>query len=351
MQFPKLTPEEREQRLLPPRHKVRMVLDTDTYNEVDDQFALSYALMSPEKLDLEAVYAAPFSGAFFTNLLQTDSVTVPMTSELSEGLEQSYQEILKIFSLLGKSSEGKVFHGSAQYLKDSETPVESEAARDLVKRAMASDDLLYVVSIGEITNIASAILMEPEIIKKIVVVWLGGHPVYWPHTVEFNIGQDPIASQIILNCGVPLVLIPCMTVASSLTTTASELREYLMGKSRIGSYLSDIVISQLSPQNASNMLNLFRLTYLKGADDYPDDPQDAPSFSAMAPSRIVWDISTIGYMVNPLWCPSTLVPTPVLTDDLKWQRGEGRHLMRMCNFVYRDGVFGDMFAKLALAPK
>ncbi len=351
MEFPKLTQEERKQRLLPPRHKVRMVLDTDTYNEVDDQFALSYALMSPEKLEVEAVYAAPFSGAFFTKLLQTDSVTVPMTSELSEGLEQSYQEIIKIFSLLGKSSEGKAFHGSAQYLKDSETPVESEAARDLVKRAMASDDILYVVSIGEITNIASAILMEPEIIKKIVVVWLGGHPLYWPHTVEFNIGQDPIASQIILNCGVPLVLIPCMTVASSLTTTASELRECLMGKSKIGSYLSDIVISQLSPEHASNMLNLFRLTYLKGADDYPDSPKEASPLSAMAPSRIVWDISTIGYMVNPLWCPSSLVPTPVLTDDLKWKPAEGRHLMRMCNFVYRDGVFGDMFAKLALAPK
>jgi len=37
-----------------------MVLDTDTYNEVDDQFAVVYALRSPERLRVEALYAAPF---------------------------------------------------------------------------------------------------------------------------------------------------------------------------------------------------------------------------------------------------------------------------------------------------
>ncbi|OCN00979.1 hypothetical protein A7X67_18505 [Clostridium sp. W14A] len=351
MTFPKLSKEEMTARLAPPSGKIRMVLDTDTYNEVDDQFALSYALMSPEKLSVEAVYAAPFSGTFFARLLNKDDVTVPMTFDLAEGLEQSYQEIIKIFGMLDQSPEGKVFRGSSEYMKNPDQPVYSDAARDLVKRAMASDDILYVVAIGEITNIASAILMEPEIIKKIIIVWLGGHPLYWPHTVEFNIGQDPIASQIIFNSGVPLVLVPCMAVASNLTTTAAELRENLMGKSRIGSYLSDIVIRQLSPQNAANMLNLFRLTYLKGTDDYRQSTEEGVPFGAMSPSRIIWDISTIGYMINPLWCPSTLVPSPILTDDLRWEMDPCRHLMRICNFVYRDGVFGDMFAKLSKAPK
>lgn len=351
MIFPKLTNEELTARLAPPKGRAKMVLDTDTYNEVDDQFALSYALMSPEKLDVEAVYAAPFSGTFFARFLSSSDVTVPMTFDLSEGLEQSYQEILKIFGMLEKPAQGRVFRGSASYLTSPDKPVESDAARDLVRRAMASEDILYVVSIGEITNIASAILMEPEIIKKIVIVWLGGHPLYWPHTVEFNMGQDPIASRIIFDSGVPLVLVPCMTVASNLTTTAAELRENLMGKSRIATYLSQIVISQLSPEKAENMLGLFRLTYLKGADDYGDVPKEAASFGGMAPSRIIWDISTIGYMVNPLWCPSTLVPAPVLTDDLKWKLEPDRHLMRVCNFVYRDGIFGDMFKKLCEAPK
>ena len=60
MIFPKLSTEFLIRRLEPPTGKVRMVLDTDTYNEVDDQFALAYALRSEDRIDLEAVYAAPF---------------------------------------------------------------------------------------------------------------------------------------------------------------------------------------------------------------------------------------------------------------------------------------------------
>ena len=353
MEFPVITEEERRRLLAPPSGKVEMVLDTDTYNEVDDQFALAYALMSPEKLDLKAVYAAPFSSEFFDRQLKSkkERVTVPMTSDLKEGLELSYKEIIKIFNMLDRSPDGRVFRGSAEYMKEKGVPVESDAARDLVKRAMESEDILYVVAIGEITNIASAILMEPEIIRKIVVVWLSGQPMYWPHTLEFNMGQDVLASQLIFDCGVPLVLMPCMTVASHLTTTAAELKERLMGRSRIGTYLSDIVISQLSPQAADNMLSLFRLTYLQEADDYPDYPLDDTGFQAMAPSRIIWVISTIGYMVNPRWCPSLLVPAPRLTDDVRWEHDPRRHKIRVCNFVYRDGIFGDMFEKLGKAPK
>ena len=348
MMFPVISEEERVRRLMPPKGKVRVVLDTDTYNEVDDQFALAYALMSPEKMEVEAVYAAPFSSIFFSNLLNTDGVSIPMESDMEKGLELSFKEIHKIFDMLGQPKENRIFRGSASYMKEAGVPVERDAAKDLVKRAMAADDVLYVLAIGAITNVASAILMEPEIIKKIVVVWLSGQPMDWPHAVEFNLGQDVLASQTILDSGVPLVYVPCMTVASHLTTTEAELNAKLKGPSTIGTYLSDIVISQLSPEAAHNMLSLFRDTYLAGVDDYGKEQEDVP-FIAMAPSRIIWDISVIGYMNNPHWCPSTLVPTPYFTPELKWRQDETRHKMRLVNFVYRDGIFGDMFHKLSQA--
>ena len=40
---------------------IMAVLDTDTYNEIDDQFALAYALLARDVVDLQAVIAAPFS--------------------------------------------------------------------------------------------------------------------------------------------------------------------------------------------------------------------------------------------------------------------------------------------------
>ena len=61
MTFPALSNEFLLQRLQFPTKKVRMVLDTDTYNEIDDQFALGVRAACPEKLNVEAVYAALFT--------------------------------------------------------------------------------------------------------------------------------------------------------------------------------------------------------------------------------------------------------------------------------------------------
>ena len=52
---------ERIKNLTAPAHIVDAVLDTDAYNEVDDQYAIAYMLRSPERVNLKAIYAAPFS--------------------------------------------------------------------------------------------------------------------------------------------------------------------------------------------------------------------------------------------------------------------------------------------------
>lgn len=211
MQFPKLSAQLLLKRLEPPAGKVRMVLDTDTYNEVDDQFALTYALKSKEKIDLEAVYAAPF---------YNERSTSP-----KEGMELSYAEILKILGMLKVDANNFAFKGSTDYLKNIEKPEESDAVRDLINRAMKSDDddPLYVVAIGAITNIASAMLIEPDIIRKIVVVWLGGNALFWDNATEFNLSQDILSARIVFDSGVPLVQIPCAGVTTHLLTTISEL--------------------------------------------------------------------------------------------------------------------------------
>ena len=350
MEFPKITDEERRQRLLPPRGKIHCVIDSDTYNEVDDQFAISYALLSPEKLDVKAVYAAPFSSNFFARLMNTDGVDIPMTGDLEEGLELSYKEIIKLMGLMDMDPTGKVFRGSKEYMSVKDQPVESEAARDLVKKAHECEDVLYVIAIGEITNVASAILMDPSIIKKIVIVWLAGQPLYWPHTIEFNLGQDILASQTILDCGVPLVVVPCMSVASYLSVTGPELEANIKGKSRLGSYLSETVTSQMSQEMAQNWLTLFHQTYCAGLDDYGEEGVPTTD-SPLSPSRIIWDISTVGYLMNPNWCPSMLVPTPHLTEDIRYVQDPDRHQMRIVKFIYRDAVLGDMFAKIRTAPQ
>lgn len=175
MKFDPLPAEFLASRLQTPKPGCRVVLDTDTYNELDDPYALVYALRSPE-IRLEAVYAAPF---------HNDRSEGP-----KDGMEKSYRQILEILSILGE--ERPVFRGSEKWMDSPDSPVDSPAARDLAARALAMPDgePLYVAAIGAPTNIASAILMEPKILEKIVVVWLGGHGLHMPLTDEFNMAQD-----------------------------------------------------------------------------------------------------------------------------------------------------------------
>jgi len=301
MNFPELNRDFRLDRLKPPQGKIKMVLDTDTYNEIDDQFAVTYALRSSEQLDVKALYAAPFQNQ--------------RSADPGEGMEKSYEEILKLLKRLDRDSHNFVYRGSGSYLADQEDPPKSPAAEDLIERALeGEEDPLYVVAIGAMTNVASAILAEPEIIGKIVVVWLGGQPFHWKDTQEFNLGQDVQASRLIFDCGVPLVHIPCYGVASHLLTTLPEVKELTEEAGSIGKYLRKIF------------------------QDYREDHR--------AYAKEIWDISTIGYLLNPEWVPTDLVHSPILTDQVTWSFDNSRHFIRNATFVHRNPIFGDLAEKL-----
>jgi inosine-uridine nucleoside N-ribohydrolase len=300
--YPKLDEAFRLKQLEPPTCKVRMVLDTDTYNEVDDQFALAYAFLSQEKIELEAVYAAPF---------HNNRLNGP-----ADGMEKSYEEILRLLKMLGKSPEGFVFRGSDRYLEDVNKPIRSEAALDLVKKALASspENPLYVVPVGCITNIASAILIEPKIIKNIIVVWLGGNGPNWPHQKEFNLMQDVLAARVVFDSGVPFVVMPCRPVVSHFHTTLPELKHYLEEKNELSDYLYNIVVE-----------------YSKGREAY---------------SKVIWDVTAVAWLVNPQWIKTNLLHSPVLTDQVTYSVDHSRHFIRIAEELNRDAIFRDLFEKL-----
>ena len=300
--FPELSAELRLARLQHPRRRVRIVLDTDTYNEIDDQFALSYAMLSPEEIAVEAIYAAPFHNSRSTGP--------------GDGMEKSYAEILRLLDFLGHSAAGFAFRGSTAYLSAQRVPQDSAAVRDLIDRALASpaDDPLYVVAIGAISNVASALLLAPQIIQNIVVIWLGGHHLNWHHAREFNLKQDVPAAQVVLDSGVPLVLVPCLGVASHLLTTQAELEAHLRGSSPLGDYLCQIF------------------------KEYRPD-----SFAA---SSVIWDIATIAWLIEPDWVPADWVHSPLLSDQATWSVDRTRHWVRAAHFVHRDPIFRDLFRKI-----
>ena len=298
----------RLERLQPPTGKVRMVLDTDAACEVDDQFAIVYSLLSPEKINLEAIYLAPYQ-------VRPDSPT------LQDTIENSYKEASRLMGMLGRSPENFIYKGATEYLSVG-SPQATDVTRDLIERAMAidpDDNPLYVGAIGAITNIAAAILIEPEIIERIVVVWLGGASHHKPSAIEYNLTQDIPAAQTILNSGVPFIQMPCRDVASHLITTVPELEYYLKGKGELADYLVDIVTKY-------------------GENQTP---------GLYGWSKVVWDIVVPAWLINSDWVSTDLVHSPVLTTDGTWSVDKSRHFIRVASQVKRDEIFRDIFNKIS----
>jgi len=303
--FPVIDEAVRIQQLAPPTGAVSMVLDTDTYNEIDDQFALAYAMLSPEALTVEAIYAAPFHN--------------PNSSSPADGMERSYEEILRLLDRLGVSGESFAFRGSTGYLPAAAEAVDSPAARDLIERAMSErSGPLYVVAIGAITNVASALLLEPELVNRIVVVWLGGHPHEWPTAREFNLMQDVHAARVVHDSGVPFVHVPCKNVAQFLRTSVPELKEHIAGRNALCDFLFE--------------------RFCAHHDDH------------FAWAKELWDVSAVAWLVNPAWVPTALVHSPILTDQLTWSTDPQRHFIRVATDCNRNAIFADMFRKLQSAP-
>ena len=303
-----MTEAERLKNLTVPSGTVDCVLDTDTYNEIDDQFALSL-LVKHEKTNVKAIYACPF---FNSN-----------SSSPEDGMEKSYDEIMNLLTLIGDEEMKKnVYKGSREYLPDEKTFAESPAARHLCGLAMqySKEKPLYVVAIGCITNVASALLMRPEIADNIVVVWLGGHYTSWIDTNEFNMMQDIAAARVVFGSGCTLVQLPCMGVVSAFYVSGPELDYWLKGKNALCDYLVKHTT--------------------EAAEEYA---------KGRVWSRIIWDVTAAAWLLNDggRFMLSEIIHTPIPEYDHQYAYDNRRHFMCRVTHIHRDPLMQELFRVLA----
>lgn len=293
-------------RLEKPKGMVKAVLDTDTFNEIDDQYAVAYMLKCPEKFEIMAFHAAPFSNEKADNP--------------KEGMEKSYDEIKKILGLMGRHDLFDiVYKGSESYLPNEETPVASPAVENLVRLAneIPEGELLYIIAIGAITNVASALLMDPTIKDKIVVVWLGGNGYHMNHNREFNLAQDIAGARVLFGCGVPVVQLPCAGVVDKLTISQPELEYWLKGKNALCDYLVDITIKEAKIHS------------------------NIPTWT-----RVIWDISAIAWFLDDDFMEERYEYSPIPTYDHKIAFSKDRHMIKYVFNVNRDRIINDLFSRL-----
>lgn len=306
-----MTREQYAKNLSVPTETVDVVLDTDAFNEVDDQFAIVYLLHAAERARILGFCAAPF---FNIN-----------SASPADGMERSYAEIGKLLRLSGREELcEQVYRGSDRYLPNEETAVESPAARFLIEtaRAHTPQHPLYVVAIGAITNVASALLLAPDIAENIVIVWLGGHAHHWPQQPadEFNMTQDIAAARVVFGSAAPLVQLPCFGVVDHFIVTEGELKQYLLEKNPAADYL------------ARNVLTC-QAAY---ADGLPW-------------GRVIWDVTAVAWLLNDgdRFMNSTVTAAPMPQEDRSYSFEDGAKPIRCIYRIDRTALLTDMLRRIA----
>ena len=278
--------------------KINVILDTDTYNECDDQFALAYLLKSQERFNIEAITVAPYH--------HDNNISI------IEGNEKSYNEIIKICKYLNFDTTNKVYKGSEDYLQNNYNET-TKAVEKIIEIALKNEKT-YILSIGAITNIAIAILKEPKIIDRIELIWLGGNSLLQNKNDEFNFRQDIKAVKTIFESNAKLTIIPCKNVASNLITSIYELEHFLKGKNELCDYLC-------------------QRFYNDGVHGIQE-------------RRVIWDISVIAYMLNKSWFMSEEISCPRIREDSSYELTNNNHKITMINYIDVNKVYTDLFNKL-----
>jgi inosine-uridine nucleoside N-ribohydrolase len=176
---------------------------------------------------------------------------------------------------------------------------------------------LYIVAIGAGTNIASALLMKPEIVDRIVIVWLGGNVYDWPTMDEFNLKQDIAAARVIFSCGAALVQLPCYGVVSAFTTSGPELEYWLRGKNELCDYLVDYTTKSAIKDGG------------------------LPNWT-----RVIWDVTAVGWLLDGDFMFDRLEPVPIPQYDNHYSFDRTMYPYRYVYHINRDNLFKALFETL-----
>ncbi|MEO7702901.1 MAG: nucleoside hydrolase [Opitutus sp.] len=168
---------------------LRVIVDTDAANEVDDQWAIALALGFPERLKIEGFVAAHYGqrgGA--------------------RGLERSRASLEETLVAAGAKGKFPLRNGSDPLIYRDRLP-QSEGVEFILETARTAtpENPLWLVLLGPATDAAVALLKEPAIADRMVVFWHGRST--WPdRCTNFNATNDPVGAQLLFELPCRLVL-------------------------------------------------------------------------------------------------------------------------------------------------
>jgi purine nucleosidase len=284
----------------PPAKKSRVILNTDAKNEADDQYAIVHTILTPS-FDLHGIISAHFGDR-----------------KSATSQHDSHEEILRLLDLMSIKGQIPVQAGGPRALPDEATPVPSEGSALIITEAMKDDPRpLHVAFLGPLTDMASALLEQPAIAQRnVVVVWIGGAE--WPvGGPEFNLSNDINAANVVFRSGVQLWQIPS-TVYKRMAVSYLELAARVYDKGQIGKYL----VEQLIEWNTRNV-------------------------SGPIEHRSLGDSPAVGVIMYPDCGRWEWRPAPEFNREMNYVHTGANRPIRVYESVDQRFIHEDFFAKLA----
>ena len=243
--------------------QTKVILDADTGNEVDDPYAIARALLEPS-WDILALNAAHW---------QTSHWAIDQSMENSHRLNQM---ILGYLGMDIKTRRG----GVARMFDWGDQAQHSAAAYEIIEQAssMPEGEKLNIVVLGALTNVASALYIEPEIEDKISVYWLGSTYDFNADVLrknDFNCIMDIQALDLLLFSQVEMNIIP-VNIAAKMSFTFEETAEELANTHPLCDFL------------------------VRRWDDHIDGGRQ---------ERTIWDLALISGMIHPQWVEKEVITT------------------------------------------
>ena len=268
-----------------------VIIDADTGNEVDDLYAIVRALLAND-LPITALNATQW---------QPSHWAVPHSMENSHRLNQV---LLGYFNRDIKTRRG----GVDRMFDWGDRAQHSAAAYEIIKQAQAVPDgqQITIIALGALTNVASAIFIEPDISPKLKLYWLGT-------TYDFNTGvlgktcfncvMDIQALDIMLQSEVEMHVMPS-NVAINMELRYDETVAALDGKHPLGDFLVERWFQHLDGSRKA---------------------------------RIIWDLALIEAFLHPEWAEEVTVTT---------SRDSGNRAISFYKSIEAEKMKNDFFAEM-----
>jgi purine nucleosidase len=284
----------------PPEKRIRVIVNTDAKNEADDQFAIVHAILTPA-FELHGIIPAHFG-----------------TGKSENSMQDSYDETMLLLRLMRLENTIRVEAGATGQIPDATTPVPSAGADLIIEEAMKDDPRpLHIAFYGPLTDMASALLIRPEIAERnIRVIWIGGG--VWPEGGdEYNLSNDITAANVVFRSSLEVWQIP-KPVYRHMPVSYAEMMERVYPHGEIGKYL----VEQTVEHNARRV-------------------DHAMEF------RSLGDSPCVGVMMYPDCGDWDVRPAPEFNDEMFYIHTLRNRPIRVYRNVDQRFIHEDFFAKLA----